>query len=194
MLVCLRTAKEGVEAGKYKTIILDTLSSFATKLEEECLNASDTTGKGPDGRRAYPDYERRLRHLMESFFHIPAHFIAISHFLQIGGEVADNGTAKSGEGIVPLLAGKARATLPMMFNDVIFMDMVRGERLFVVNAQGSWGPGSRSLSTSEKLPADISVLLKAIDTQAKLDVNGATPNEVKPRVVQTHPRIAVRRL
>lgn len=168
MQTAVKTARDGVKAGKYKTIVVDTFSAFAAKLEEQCLSATDT-GNGPDGRRAYPDYERRLRHLCQSFFNIPAHFIAVSHFIAIGGEVNENGTPKFGEGIAPLLAGKARVTIPMLFADVVYMDMRKGERIFVTNSQGAWGPGCRSLEGSETLPADIGKLLKAMAAQGEAD-------------------------
>lgn len=177
MQVAVKNAKAGVQAGKYKTVILDTLSSFAAGLEEQCL-ASSNTGGGPDGRRAYPDYERRLRHVVGSLFQLPAHIIAISHYLQLGGEV-EGSTAKYGDGIVPLLAGKARATIPMLFHDVLFMTLHRGERIFVCNPQGSWGPGSRSLETSESIPASIEGFLDAISKSNKGVGNGSAGNHSK---------------
>jgi hypothetical protein len=162
MQVARKAAKEGVAAGKYKTVVLDTLSAFAAVLEEECLEASNTSGKGPDGRRAYPEYERRLRHVIEQFLSLPCNFIAISHYLEVGGEIGENGTPKTGDGIVPLLAGKARATIPMMFHDIIFMDILKGRRVFVTGPQGAWGPGCRSLDTSLVIDADIGTLMKEI--------------------------------
>jgi hypothetical protein len=161
----VKTAREGVKEGKYKTIVLDTISSFSTKLEQQCLEATDT-GNGPDGRRAYPEYERRLRHLCERFFSIPAHFIALSHYIELGGEVGENGNPKYGAGYAPLLAGKARATVPMIFTDVIYMTLTpKGERIYVMNAQGAWGPGSRSLSSSSIIPADLGEMIRLIKEQ-----------------------------
>lgn len=169
MSEALKNAREGVKSGKFKSVVLDTLSSFAATLEEECLDATDT-GKGPDGRRAYPMYERRLRHVCEHLFHLEAHVFAVSHYLDLRGEVdPDKQMPKSGDGIAPLLAGKARATVPMLFDDVIFMDYIKGERIFVTNPQGAWGPGCRSLEGSEKLPADVSVLIKAFEAQDASD-------------------------
>jgi hypothetical protein len=169
----LLVAKVGVRKGKYKTIIIDTLSSFGMNLEQECLAATDS-GKGPDGRRAYPDYERRLRYVVESCFQIPAHFIAISHFLTVSSDGGTSegaaGAPKSGDGIVPLLAGKARATIPLLFDDVLFFDYRKGERILVVNPQGAWGPGSRSLEGSDTLPADVGRLVKEMKKQAEVDV------------------------
>jgi hypothetical protein len=181
MQLAIKTAKDGVKAKKYKTIIIDTFSSFAAKLEQWCLDATDT-GKGPDGRRAYPDYEKRLRHVVESCFRIEAHVIFLSHYLQIGGEIAENGTPKYGDGIVPLLAGKARATVPMLFSEVIFMTFDRDKnRVFVCNPQGAWGPGSRSLETSDNIPADVGKLIEAIDAQSKTDNARSNGKDGHPR-------------
>jgi AAA domain len=176
----VKIAKEGAKEGRYKTIVVDTLSSYAAALEAQCLRATENANGEADGRRAYPAYEKRLRHIIDSLFRAQAHVICISHYIELAGEVDENKQQKKfGNGIAPLLAGKARATVPMIFDDVIFMTMTkgeRGERVFVCNPQGSWGPGSRSLETSETIPADITKLLEAMDAQAKKDASASKKN------------------
>jgi hypothetical protein len=181
METCWKYAKDGVKEGKYKTIIVDTLSSWAGRVEEECLAGTMNDKGQPDGRRAYPEYNRRLRHAIERFFKLPAHFVAVCHYLETGGGI-EEGLPKTGEGLVPLLAGKARAEIPMLFSDVIFMDYRKGERIFVTGPQGAWGPGSRSLDGSQVLSADISKLLSAIkEANKSARANHAPPPRERAR-------------
>jgi hypothetical protein len=177
MMKGLEEVKEAIKEDGVKTVIVDPLSDFAAELEAECLMATDN-GRGPDGRRAYPEYNKRLRHLLERLFALKAHLIVISHYIEVGGgEVQPEGggspTPREGEGIVPLLAGKARALVSAKFTDVIWMDIRRdgpketGGRVFVTAPQGVWGPGCRSLDGSTVLPANITKLIEVFDLVEK---------------------------
>lgn len=195
MLAAITEARKDAEAGKIKTVIVDPFSTFATVLEEQCLKMTDT-GRGPDGRRAYPEFNRRIRHLIEQLFRIPAHLVVVTHYIDTGGgEVSpDSGgepTPRTGEGIVPLLPGKARALVAAAFPDVVWMDYQKGERVLVTGPRGAWGPGCRSLPEVCILPADvkdmkkhdvgIKALIKAIASGGK--VNGVR-EEREEREVQ----------
>ena len=159
MTKALLEAKNAAKEGKIKTLIVDPLSDYATRLEEEMLQMTDK-GNGPDGRRAYPEYNRRLRHNIESLLRMPCNVIIISHFVDTGGgEVTpDDGgdpTPRTGEGIVPLLAGKARALVAAKIPNVVFMDYRKGDRVLVTGPLGVWGPGCRDLDGTQIIPADI---------------------------------------
>lgn len=159
MADAIQVAKEDAKKGVIKTLVVDPLSDFAAVLEEDLLAATDN-GKGPDGRRAYPEYVRRLRHLVEQLFRIPCHVVVISHYIEVGGgEVQPDGggepTPRTGEGIVPLLAGKARALIAAKFNDVVWFDIRKGERILETGPTGRWGPGCRSLDGVQIIPADV---------------------------------------
>lgn len=159
MMTALKEAKDDVKEGKIKTVVVDPLSDFAARLEADLLASTDN-GKGPDGRRAYPEYGRRLRHLIEQLFRLPCHVIVISHYIEVGGgEVQPEGggeaTPRTGEGIVPLLAGKARALIAAKFTDVVWFDIRKGERIIETGPTGRWGPGCRSLDGAQVIPADI---------------------------------------
>jgi len=173
MQAAVATARKGVKEGKYKTVVVDTLSSFAAGLERDCLKAT-VTGAGNDNpMKAYPLYERKLQHLLSQLFALSCHVICISHYLEIGKEEGlDGGLNKRGEGLAPLLAGKARATVPMVFSDVWFFDYRRGERILIVSPQGAWGPASRNLEGASTLPADIGAVIKAIAAQDAKDAKG----------------------
>ena len=159
MMQAVQETKKSVEAGKIKTLLIDPLSDFAAELEEECMAQTDG-GRGGDGRRAYPEYNKRLRHLFNQLFRLECHLVVITHYIDTGGgEVSPDGggepTARTGEGIVPLLAGKARALVAARFPDVVWMDYKKGERTLITGPTGAWGPGCRSLNETKTIPADV---------------------------------------
>jgi hypothetical protein len=154
------------------------LSNYAARLEEECLKTSGGGDMGKaDGRRAYPSYETRLRNMIERLFKLEAHVIVCSHYVEIPGKL-DTQMAKSGDGIAPLLAGKARGTIPGLFNDVVFMTMRHGKRVFATAPTGVWGPGCRTLEGYEEVPADIGEFLKLAAGQ-KVDKPAKTNGTAK---------------
>ena len=64
-----------------------------------------------------------------------------------------------------MLYGSFRAEVGAMFDDVIFMEkQITGpgqeQRFFITGLDGVFGPGCRSLSGNQTLPADISHFLK----------------------------------
>lgn len=188
MTQALLDAKKMAEAGKVKTVVVDPLSDFGAHLEEECLALTDT-GNGPDGRRAYPEFNKRIRHVLEKLFMLPCHVIVITHYIETGGEI-DGQTAKTGEGIVPLLPGKARALVAAKFNDVVWMDFVKGERVIVTGPMGKWGPGCRNIDGTKVLPADINEFLKALKNRGKdLRAPGEAANASTNGGSGTSPRV-----
>lgn len=147
-------ARRGVKEGEYKTIIWDTMTSYAQRLEEALAAATDT-GKGPDGRRFWPEYEKRLRSIIGRLFALKAHVIVLAHYIEVGGGEIDGQMAKSGQGIVPLLGGKARGTVPALFQDVVFLEKKKGGRVFTTALEGVFGPGCRSLDGVSEMPASV---------------------------------------
>lgn len=185
MSKALVEAKRDAQEKRIKSVLVDPLSDFADRLLVECFKLTETSQGKEDGRRAYPEYAKRLLHVIDALFQIPAHVFVICHYMEVGGGMDGDGEglAKTGEGIVPLLAGKARAMVAAKFSDVIWMDVRRGkdgpERVFVTSPQGAWGPGCRSLAGNAVLPADVGVLLKAFDdasrTERQANNRQATP-------------------
>lgn len=185
MQAAISEAKKDIEAGKLKTLIVDPFSDFAEKLCNDCLDATDQ-GKGPDGRRAYPEYSKRLFHILARLFTLKCHVICMSHYMNTGGEVSENQVAKTGEGIIPLIPGSPREKLAGKFHDVIWMEIRQKQRIFVTGPEGRWGPGCRNIDGTKILPADVSQLIKAFKNRGK-DLAAPMVEEAKPNGVATKP-------
>jgi hypothetical protein len=192
-------AKVAAKEGKIKTVVVDPLSDLAHRMMEECWRSTLTSNGKEDGRSAYQLIFRRLSHVIELLLTIPAHVVIISHYTETGGELIDGQIEKTGEGILPLIPGKARALLSAKFYDVVWMDLRRSgkevERLFVTTPRGAWGPGCRNLEGAESRPADVGDLFKAFKEQRKTDrtlVAGKTNGAVraKPTAVRPQPQKA----
>lgn len=193
MEVAIKSAHDLVKKGAVKTIVVDTISKYAQRLLLQMERMTDE-GKGPDGRRAYPETDKRLQNMLDRLFRLKAHVVYTSHFQEQGQEISGQ-LAKQGTGIAPLLPGKSRQSIPAEFQDVIFMEKVRGarnkdtgkregeRRVFVTSIEGVWGPGCRSLARNDPsmrvLPANITGLIKIFrgDAPAKA---GAAQVKAKP--------------
>jgi hypothetical protein len=166
MLEALHTARRDVKKGRIKTLIVDPLSTMAGKLEEFCLKQTKTHSGADNGMKAYPMYNRILRQIREQLLDLQCHVIVITHYIESGGAEIANSTAQTGEGIVPMLAGRARAEFSAAFPDVVWMDYQAGKRVLVTGPQGAWGPGCRSLKDTHVLPADITSEKKRVGIRA----------------------------
>lgn len=182
MLEALHEARRDARKKRIGTLLVDPLSTMAAVLEEYCLKQTKTSNGGDNPMKAYPMYGRILRQITEQILDLPCHTIVIMHYIESGG--TDDGTPQTGEGYVPLLAGKARAMIPSLFPDVVWMDIKNGRRILVTGPQGAWGPGCRSLKGTKIIPADIELdegrigiraLIKAFGLSKKKKKKLATP-------------------
>jgi len=168
MTTFLVQAKADAKAGNIDNVLIDPLSDFADRLLGQSMGLNLTTNGEEDGRRGYPHYTKRLMHCLDLALSIPCNVIVISHFLELGsGDLG--GLKKTGEGIVPLIPGSARARVAARFNDVLWMDLPSdgdvNKRSFYTAPRGAWGPGCRSLSGKySELPADFTALIKTFKT------------------------------
>lgn len=167
MLLALQTARDGIRDKRYDRVVVDTLSEFSEALEDECAAKTENGSGEADGRRYWPVYHKRMRHVINNLFDMKAHTIVVSHYMEVGSEdpVDGEGTPHRGVGYVPLLGGKSRGKIPAMFDDIVWMDFNnKGKRVFVTGPTGAWGPGCRSIGETVEIPADIGDLIKLFST------------------------------
>lgn len=155
----LVAARKGIEEKKYSWVLLDTLTLLSKQFEDALL--PDIPGeKQADGRKGWYLYERRLASFISRLLVLPAHVVVTAHYQDLGGTLIEGQLEKTGEGIVPLLAGKARGTIPALFQDVVFLEKRAGKRVFVCQDEGVFGPGCRSnLDGVSVVEADIAKLI-----------------------------------
>lgn len=160
---CIVNARKGVKEGRYKTIVWDTLTKYAARIEEVYANATLNAKGDTDGRRYWPLYKKHLHSIIDRLFSLNAHVIVNAHYIESSSVLIDGQTGKSGTGIVPLLGGSARATIPAEFNDVVFLEKKPKGRFFVASAEGVFGPGCRSLPGVNEVEADVGKLWEAMN-------------------------------
>ena len=162
---CLKEADRGARVGEYKTVVWDTITLFASRLLDVCKAATATRTGETDGRKAYPAYNENLRRILDKLLNTPAHVIVTSHYIETGPGV--DGKSSTGDGIAPLLSGQSKQLVPARFQDVVFLTWEKGERVFLTQSKGAFGPGCRSLPGVEKVPADVCKLIETITNRGK---------------------------
>jgi len=155
METAIKEGKSGAKAGRYKWIVMDDYSLYGTWLEGELRDASAAANKSnePDGRRYWPEYKSRILNIVGRLLDSSAHVVFVSHFIEQSQEI-DGQKAKSGRGVLPMFGGSVREELPARFVDVLFMDKIKDHRVFMVNPEGVWGPGCRSVDGTKEIEPD----------------------------------------
>lgn len=155
----LREARTGVKEGRYQTIVWDTLTKYAARIEDVFAVASQNSKGEADGRRYWRAFNKHLHGVIDRLFALPAHVIVLAHWIEQPGQVIEGQVAKQGSGIVPMIPGASRASIPAEFQDVVFLELrPGGKRVFVTSSDGVFGPGCRSLPGVQALDADVSSL------------------------------------
>lgn len=167
MDACLKTAREGVKEKKYGWVFIDDYSLYGSTLEGLLRDESAKQNKSgkPDGRTWSPEFKNRILNTVRRAFDLKCHLVVASHYIEQSGEIVDQQTgnvqrAKSGRGIMPMLYGSAREELPALFTDVLFMEKIDDRRVFQVNPDGVWGPGSRSVDGTHTIDASFVEFMK----------------------------------
>jgi hypothetical protein len=172
----------GVKKGKYKTVVLDLLNGYASRLEQELSKKTENEAGEPDGRRFWPEYRKRLKNMLTRLFALDAHVIVTSHYDEDDGATIDGQAPKHGPGIVPLIGGKARREIGGMFQDVIFLEKRGKKRVFLTDIEGVWGPGCRSLAgrKEKELPARIDALIETFGIKGGKKITSSKPSALAP--------------
>jgi AAA domain-containing protein len=180
-------ARRGIEKGEYKTVIWDTVTTFAATLLNAELDATDK-GNGADGRQAYQTYGRRMINCVNRFLSLKCHRVVMAHYYAQPKEI-DGQLKKEGEGILPGIAGSIRSQIPGMFHDVAYLKkaLESEERELCLSMKGVTGPRFVGLPGVEKVEPDLTKLLARV-TAKKASVGKApaavvSKPAVKPSVV-----------
>jgi hypothetical protein len=152
----LKECRTGVKEGRFNTIVWDTITKYAGRVEQLFADATIGAKGEPDGRRYWPAYKKHLHGVLDRLFAMKAHVIVNAHYLVQSSVQIDGQVAKQGDGIVPALGGTARASIPAEFQDVVFLEKRRNDkRVFVTSADGVYGPGCRSLPGVTEVDANV---------------------------------------
>jgi AAA domain len=184
----ITVARKGVKRRRYNTVIVDPITTYAGNIEVQLADSTNESGKGPDGRRYWPEYTKRLKNTIARLFRLEAHVIVTAHYLDVGGETIEGQAPKIGAGIVPMLSGKARSVIPAMFQDVVFFEKRGNKRVFVTGIDGVWGPGCRNVGAKE-VPGSIKTLMKEmgiakIGKRARAEESAQAPLDDEARVIK----------
>lgn len=155
-------ARRGVLTGEYNTIVFDTINSYAEKVVPLYAAKSNTSGKGEDGRRYWPQFYQHIGNVIERLKLIPAHLVVLAHFIEKHSETTQGQEKHWGMGIVPSLpGGELRITFAKRFDVVLMIEKEGPEsenRVFTTGPQGVWGLGYRGRQGIRTMPANIQML------------------------------------
>lgn len=179
-----REAIEGAKAGRYKSIVWDTMTSFAGYLVNAELVASTNQNGNEVPQTAYPSYARRLTNYVGRLLAAQAHVIVLAHDVKESKELPGQ-LAKHGVGIVPGIAGSVRGNIAGKFQDVVYLEKRKGDgagvekRMFVTNIDGVYGIGCRNLPGYSEVPADVEQFYK-LSLSPNVKATEKKPSTTKP--------------
>jgi hypothetical protein len=158
MSACVSEAIKGAREGRYKTIFLDTITSYAERLE---IGQEAAKNGGEDHGRSARKYHHNIASTIERLKMAPAHLVVLAHFIELEGGIMPGQEARKGKGIVPLLMGASRKTFGRRFDAIVMLEKKNsGERIFRVSTSAFFGLGARALTGTEEIPADLQLLWK----------------------------------
>lgn len=166
-------ARDGVVSGKYKTVVLDGLSSFGARIKEQAFASTLTKSGEQDGRRAWPLYSDRIMHVIRGLLSLKAHVIVLSHYMH-ADDANDGVDDGKGNAVLPLLSGRARKEVAAEFNEIVLLDIRKGERVFATGEARWQGVACRGLQGPHVFAADTRELIKRI-------VEANKPQHSKPK-------------
>lgn len=189
MINAIVLAKNAAKEGQIKTLVVDPLSFFAHKLMAEIEKATETSAGNVDGRKAHPEFTKRIIHCVDLLLTVPCHVVVVTHHMETGGD--DNAERpKTGRGIVPLMPNMAtRTAIAAMFYDIVWFDLAGKDtppesqhngRVFVTGPEGAWGTGCRSRKGNFVLPAHVGKFIEWANEQTRTMGEPASKPKLKP--------------
>lgn len=149
----IKEVRRAVKEGTYKWVLVDDFNLYADEVEEAMKKAHN------DGYKTYPAYRANLRNTILRLTDLGVHVLTTMHFIEVSEYEIEGQGPKKGAGIVPLLTGVAKAIVPGIYHEVIFMEKIRGDRrVFYVNPSGVWGAGCNNVKGTHEIDADVGKL------------------------------------
>lgn len=161
----LKDVRKGVKEGLYKWVLIDDFNLYADEVEEAMKKAHN------DGYKTYPAYRANLRNTILRLSDLGVHVFTTMHYIEVSEYEIEGQGPKKGPGIVPLLTGVAKAIVPGIYHEVIYMDKTKQDRrVFYINPSGTWGPGCNNVRGTHEIDADVGKLWQLVNT--KVNHNG----------------------
>ena len=138
----------------FRTVVFDPLSTFGRMVEAELRR------RGLDGWDLWREFDHVVNGMFTRVMGLNAHVIFTCH----ADQAADDGGGETGH--LPVFPGKNKHLIPAQLNDILWLEVTPGKdkeptkREFLINAQGRWKHGCRSLSFVGRIPADFTAFLK----------------------------------
>lgn len=174
---CISAAKKGVAEGRYQTIVWDTITEYCRRIHDVFETATENAAGESDGRRYWPKLYKHVHNIIDRLQLIPCHLIVNSHWEEVSEQLITGQLRKKGDGVIPMLPGSLRKTIPRMFPDIIYLDKANNTRTFITSTTGVFGPGCKNLRGVESFPADISKLWEAMTEQATVNNKETSPTK-----------------
>ena len=133
----------------FHTVAVDTLSVFGRMVEAELRR------RQLDSRELWAEFDHVVNDMFQRVMALNAHVIFTSHSDDDGGT-----------GCIPVFPGKNKHLIPAQIQDHLWLEVTPEKdkeptkREFLINAQGRWRNGCRSLSFVGKIPADFTAFMK----------------------------------
>jgi hypothetical protein len=147
----VKVAQQLVGARRVRTVIVDTISLLSYFLQKDI----ETTLSGFD---LWTELEQQLmaKGLLK-LCQLEAHLFVVAHMTPVH---------ESAAGILPVVKGSAKSTLPGFLDDWVMLDVKPGrtphERMFLLGAQENWSASGRNIKRTCAVEATVPALFEEL--------------------------------
>lgn len=140
---------------RYRTVVVDTLTLLSQHLESEIKR------QGMTGWDIYRELKDRMLGALSTIIGLPVHIILTAHALETSGDTGSMG-------VLPAMSGQAKVFVPALCQDWLWLEVTpakdKGEvkREFLLEAQGNWKHGCRSIQHGGRMDADFTAFIKKV--------------------------------